>query len=369
MQIFLFPLSTFHFISYLCQSIMSKKTHIVFIVNPISGTGKKDTLPDRIAAALDHDRFSYEVLFTEYRGHAAELTRQCVARHVDVVVAVGGDGTVNEVARSLVHTETALGIIPCGSGNGLARHLCIPMDVDKAIAIINHCQIEPFDYGVINDLPFFCTCGMGFDAFISLKFAEAGKRGPITYVENVLKEGLKYKPETYELVDDQGTVYHKAFLIACANASQYGNNAYIAPGATMKDGELDVIIMEPFGVLDAPQIAADLFMKTLSNNSKIKTFRTKSIHIHRRQPGAIHYDGDPVMTGQDIDVHIEPLGIRIVANPHVTEDTTPPNQLLNVFSDLFNNINNVREDITDDLSRGSRRIQAINKVLLRKLRN
>jgi hypothetical protein len=131
---------------------------------------------------------------------------------------------------------------------------------------------------------------------------------------------------------------------------------------------MDVIIMEPFDTLDAPQVAADLFMKTLTNNSKIKTFRTKRLHIHRKEPGAIHYDGDPIMTGEDIDVHIEPLGIRIVANPNVTEDTTPPNQLLNVFSDLFNNINNVREDITDDLSRGSRRIQAINKVLLKKLR-
>ena len=354
---------------YLCTEIMSKKKSVVFIINPKSGTGRKDFLPQQIDNTLDHERFSYELRYTEHRGHAAEITRQCVADGIDVVVAVGGDGTVNEVARSLVHTNTALGILPCGSGNGLARHLCIPMDTEKAIDIINHCQIEPFDYGVINDLPFFCTCGMGFDAFISLKFAEDGKRGPITYVEHVLKEGLKYQPETYEIVDDQGVVYHKAFLIAIANASQYGNNAYIAPGATMKDGELDVIIMEPFGMLDAPQIAADLFMKTLSNNSKIKTFRTKYIRIHRHQSGAIHYDGDPIMTGEDIEVHIEPLGLRIVANPNISEDTTPPNQLLNVFSDLFNNINNVREDISEDISRGSRRIQAINKVLLRKLRS
>ena len=348
---------------------MNKKTRIVFIINPKSGTRNKEGLPEQIDAALDHERIDHEVVFTQYRGHAAELTRQYAEEHADVVVAVGGDGTVNEVARSLVHTETALGILPSGSDNGLARHLCIPMETDKALAIINNCQIEAFDYGIINGLPFFCTCGMGFDAFISLKFAEAGKRGPITYVENVLKEGLKYRPETYEIVDDQGTVYYKAFLIACANASQYGNNAYIAPGATMRDGQMDVIIMEPFGVLDAPQIAADLFMKTLSNNSKIKTFRTKSIHIRRQEPGAIHYDGDPIMTGRDIDVHIEPLGLHIVINPDIPEDTAQPNQLLNVFSDFFNNINNVREDISNDISKGNRRIQAINKVLLRKLRS
>ena len=348
---------------------MSTKKRIIFIVNPISGTASKEHIPEQIAEVMDSERFDYEVRFTEYRGHAAEITRAAANDGADVVVAVGGDGTVNEVARSLVHTDTALGIIPCGSGNGLARHLCIPLNVTKALELINTCQIESFDYGVINGLPFFCTCGMGFDAFISLKFAEAGKRGPITYVENVLKEGLKYKPETYEIGDDTGTSHYKAFLIACANASQYGNNAYIAPGATMKDGEMDVIIMEPFTALDAPQIAADLFMKTLGNNSKIKTFRTRSLHIHRKEPGAIHYDGDPIMTDNDIDVRIEHLGIKIVANPEVSEDEAQPNQVLNAFSDFFNNINNVREDITQDIEKGGRKIQAINKVLLRKLRN
>ena len=322
-----------------------------------------------ISDELDKMRFKSEVQMTEYAGHAALLAKEYAARGFDIVVAVGGDGTVNEVARSLTHTQTALGILPCGSGNGLARHLCLPLDMRKAIGIINRAQIETFDYGVINNLPFFCTCGMGFDAFISLKFAEAGKRGPITYVENVLREGLKYRPETYEVIDDSGKHSYQAFLIACANASQYGNNAYIAPGATMKDGLMDVIIMEPFDALEAPQIAADLFMKTLTNNSKIKTFRTNQLHIHRSTPGAIHYDGDPVMTGTDIDVHMEHMGLKIVTNPDASEDMTPPNQILNAFSDFFNNINNVREDLREDLGRQGRRIQAINKLLLRKLRN
>lgn len=348
---------------------MSNKKHITFIINPKSGTQKKDDFPELIDQTLDHSQFDTDLRFTEYRGHAAEIARQSAADGVDIVVAVGGDGTVNEVARSLVHTQTALGIIPCGSGNGLARHLCIPIDISGAIQLINNCRIDTFDYGVINGLPFFCTCGMGFDAFISLKFAEAGKRGPITYIENVLKEGLKYRPETYEIVDETGTTRYQAFLIACANASQYGNNAYIAPGATMKDGLMDVIIMEPFDAIEAPQIAADLFMKTLGNNSKIKTFRTKSIHIHRTQPGAIHYDGDPIMTGRDIDVSMEHMGIRIITNPNIPEDKAQPNQVLNAFSDFFNNINNVREDIRDDIEKGGRKIQAINKVLLRKLRS
>ena len=341
---------------------MSKK-HITFIVNPISGGHQKDDILKMITELTDREQFDLDIRMTEYAGHAAEIATKSAQEGVDIVVAVGGDGTVNEVARSLTHTQTALGIVPCGSGNGLARHLCIPMNVRKAIEILNHCKIMEFDYGVVNNIPFFCTCGMGFDAFISLKFAEAGKRGPITYVENVLKEGLKYKPETYEVEDETGARRYKAFLIACANASQYGNNAYIAPEASMRDGMMDVIIMEPFTALEAPQISIDLFNKTLNQNSKIKHFQTQKIHIHRQTPGAIHYDGDPIMTDPDVDVHIEHLGIRIVTNPEATEDNSQPNPVLNAFSDLFNNINNVREDI----EKGGRKIQAINKLMLRKL--
>ena len=344
---------------------MNEKKSILFILNPISGSHSKENIPEVIAKTLDTDKFEYMIRSTEYAGHAAEIARECVAAGVDIVVAIGGDGTVNEVARSLIHSRTALGIIPCGSGNGLARHLCIPMDVRKAIAIINNCKIEALDYGVINDFPFFCTCGMGFDAFISLKFAEAGKRGPITYIEKVLQEGLKYKPETYEIQDETGVTCHKAFLIACANASQYGNNAYIAPKATMTDGLMDVIIMEPFDAFDAPQISIDLYSKTLDKNSKIKTFRAKRIHIHRSGPGAIHYDGDPVVTGTDIDVHIEEKGINIITNPDLTEVDCQPNALLNMFSDFYHNINNVRKDI----GKQGKRIQAISKALQKKLTN
>ena len=339
------------------------KTTIRFIVNPISGTHGKENFPTLVSEIMDSERFDWQTVFTEYAGHATQLAKTFAEQGIDICVAVGGDGTINEVARSLVHTQTALGIVPCGSGNGLARHLCLPMDMKGALQIINKAQIESFDYGIVNEQPFFCTCGMGFDAFISLKFAEAGKRGPITYVENVLKEGLKYKPQTYCVEDESGTHNYKAFLIACANAAQYGNNAYIAPGASMKDGLMDVIIMEPFDVLDAPAIAIDMFSKTLTQNSKIKTFKAKRIHVHRSEAGAIHYDGDPIMTNADVDVEMQPLGIRIIVNPDAIEDDAQPNALLNVFSDLFNNINNVREDIV----RNGRRIHVLNKLMLRKL--
>lgn len=341
---------------------MNKK-QIVFIMNPISGTVSKAGIPHIIEANLDKEKFDYTIRETQYAGHASVIAEEAKDEKADIVVAVGGDGTVNEVARAIVQSDTALAILPCGSGNGLARHLMLPMNIKGAIRIINQCEVHCLDYGTINNIPFFCTCGMGFDAFISMKFAMSGKRGPISYVENVLKEGLKYKPETYEIEDETGTKRYKAFLISCANASQYGNDAYIAPQASMSDGLMDVIIMEPFDVLEAPQISIDMFNKTLNKNSKIKTFKTKKIHIHRDQPGVIHYDGDPLMMGEDIDIELIAKGIKILVNPTADKRMRKPNLIQNAFSEFFNDIHQVREDIT----RQTRHIQALNKILQRKL--
>lgn len=340
---------------------MKKKA--VFIINLNSGNSSKEAIPGLIDQTLDKEKFDYELVVTQYAGHASEIAAKAKDEGVDLVVAIGGDGTVNEVARAIVHSQTALGIIPCGSGNGLARHLQLPMNVKKAIETINVCEVHELDYGIINGFPFFCTCGMGFDAYVSQKFAEAGKRGPITYVENVLREGLKYKPETYVLQDENGTIKHKAFLISCANASQYGNNAYIAPQASMSDGLMDIIIMEPFDVFEAPQISIDMFNKTLNKNSKIKTFKCQKLHIHRSKPGVIHFDGDPVMTGADIDVELVPKGIRIVVNPFADTNVRKPNALQSAAAELFNEINVIREDI----SKQGRNIQSLGKALQRKL--
>lgn len=320
-------------------------------MNPISGTSNKTRIPNLIEKYLDHEKFSYEIKLTEYAGHATEIAREGRKKNTDIIVAVGGDGTVNEVARSLVNSNSALGIIPCGSGNGLARHLLLPMNERKCIGIINACKIQELDYGIVNEHPFFCTCGIGFDAFVSQKFAEAGKRGPITYLENILREGLKYKPETYEIIDNNGSVKHEAFLISCANASQYGNNAYIAPQASMSDGLLDVIIMEPFDIIEAPQISLEMFNKTLDMNSKIKTFRTNELHIRRSKPDVIHYDGDPIMAGTEIHVKLQAKGIKIVVNPYGDTSLRKPNAFQTATAELFNDINMIRENLQNQANK------------------
>lgn len=338
------------------------KRKIAFIVNPISGTQDKESVLNLIEQKLDADKFDYKIVRTEYAGHATILAREFAERKgYDAVVAIGGDGTVNEIARSLVKTTTAFGVIPCGSGNGLARHLHIPMDRAKAIQIINQFYVERLDYGTVNGTPFFCTCGVGFDAFVSSKFAMSGKRGILTYIENTLREGLKYRPDTYEIEIEGETSKYKAFLIACANASQYGNNAYIAPHASMSDGLMDVTIMEPFTVLEAPQIAIQLFNRTLNHNSRIKTFRCKNIHIRRENPGVVHFDGDPMMTGTDIDVQLIEKGLNVIIN-NKQEDIAP---FTHKFSLLW------EEFVAQGLDVGNknlRRIDNFNKEVLKRLK-
>lgn len=311
------------------------KQKILYLINPISGTQRKHGIAKLVDKLTDRTRYDVEIAHTEYAGHASVLAAEAVSRGVDIVVAVGGDGTVNEVGRSLVHTDTALAIIPCGSGNGLARHLNIPLQPRKAIEIINKGVVHKLDSGLINGRPFFCTCGVGFDAFISEKFAMAGKRGLLTYVENTLLQGLKYQPQTYLIEDENGVETCSAFLIACANASQYGNDAFIAPHASMKDGLLDVVVMKPFSTIEAPQVALQLFNRTLPGNSHVKTFKADKLVIHHEGENIAHYDGDPFRTGSTIEISIEKESFNVVVNSEWEEgNSTPP--VLNLIQSVPN---------------------------------
>ncbi len=342
---------------------MTDKKRIVFVVNPISGTQGKKAILKWIDERLDRSIYDYSIVKTEYAGHASQIAAAAVQDKVDVVVAIGGDGTINEIARSLVHTDTALGIIPCGSGNGLARHLRIPMEPKAAIEILNQGNDICIDYGKINNIPFFCTCGVGFDAFVSLKFADSGKRGLLTYLENTLHESLTYQPETYIIENEEGTVKYKAFLIACGNASQYGNNAYITPHASLTDGLMDITIMEPFTVLDVPSLSFQLFNKTLDQNSRIKTMRAKKIKIHRQHDGVMHFDGDPLMAGKELEVEIIPAGLRVIASPKKRPKEENEN-LLQVISNYFSGLHLKGEEM---LAKRQSHLFELNRNLLGKL--
>lgn len=313
-----------------------RKKRIRFIINPVSGTGKKKDIMAFIEKATDRALYDTEIYMTRHAGHAETLAREAAQAKIHAVVAVGGDGTVNEVGRGIIHSSTAMGIIPCGSGNGLARHLHIPLDVPKALHVLNTGIIKSIDYGLIGEHPFFCTCGVGFDALVSFRFSTDKKRGILTYLEKALSEFLKYQPETYELETEDGIMQHKAFLITCCNASQYGNNAFISPNASLHDGLLDITILEPFTAVEIPSMVFQLFNKLILQNSRIRSFQCKELTIHRKHEGVAHFDGDPVMLGADIPVRIVQNGLSVITPRQI--EYAPIEQVQNLINPVIKEV-------------------------------
>jgi len=291
---------------------MRKK--IAFIINPLSGTNNKNTLPDLIIKELNTSFYEPEIVFTTHRGHGRELSKEFVVSGYEKVVAVGGDGTVNEIARGLINTNTALGIIPAGSGNGLARHLSIPMNTKQAIHLLNNSEPIKMDYGLVNEQPFFCTCGTGFDAYVSTEFAKSQNRGVMTYIEKMITGYFNYKSQNYHLVGEGIDLKDKAFVITFANASQWGNNAYIAPQASVQDGMMDISIMSNFPIIAIPSIALQLFAKTIDKDLFMTTLRTSEITLYRDEVGPFHYDGEPYEEGREVKIKMVPDGLNVLVN-------------------------------------------------------
>lgn len=292
-----------------------KRKHILAIINPVSGIGSKDKIPRLIDMVVNQELCDVSIVMSEYAGHAREIAAMAVDKQFDVVVAIGGDGTINEVGSALCGTHTALAIVPSGSGNGLARHLRIPMNASRALHLLNDGVAGSFDYCTINGKPFFCTCGMGFDAEVSYRFANEGTRGFITYIKTALAEYIKYKPQEYLIDIDGAKLHEKAFVIACCNAAQYGNNAYIAPRATMQDGLIDVTVMHPFSIIESPLIGARLFLRQLGQDHHVSIYRGKRIVIDRDHDDIIHIDGDPVMMPRQLVFENVTKGINIIVPP------------------------------------------------------
>ncbi len=288
------------------------KKKIAFIINPISGTSNKKGLPEQILAVLDTGQFEPDFVVTEHRFHGRELAAGFAASGYHAVIAVGGDGTVNEVACSLRHTETALGIIPTGSGNGLARHFQIPLAVKRAVELLNHSETILMDYGLVNNHPFFCTCGTGFDAYVSTEFAKGKERGIMAYLEKIITGYFNYRSQQYHLTGDNIDLKTKAFVLTFANASQWGNNAYIAPQASVQDGKMDISILSNFPVIAIPSLALQLFTKTIDKDFFMTTLRAEEVTLHRTAPGPFHFDGEPYEEGTEISVKMVRDGLKML---------------------------------------------------------
>jgi len=284
----------------------------LLIINPISGTSKKEGLDRRVTHRLAEKGIAVTTVWTERAGHATELARDGAAQGYDIVIAAGGDGTINETAVGLLETGVTMGIIPCGSGNGLARHLNIPVDIRGALDVIAAGRSEVCDSGSVNGRPFFCTFGMGFDAEVSHKFASSGSRGFITYVRSTVSTLMHYKPQRYEITANGRTITETAFTLAVCNASQYGNNAYIAPKARITDGLLDVTLFHSGNKLRTSLVSLDLMAGSIDKNMLIDTYRVDEVVICRESEGPAHIDGEPLILPAKLHVKCHPASLRIL---------------------------------------------------------
>jgi YegS/Rv2252/BmrU family lipid kinase len=290
---------------------------ITFIVNPVSGGKDKKKVLAAIDRYLDRTVFSYEVRMTGKAGDATAWARACEA---DIVVAVGGDGTVSEVAAGLLGTGKALGIIPCGSGDGLALHLGISRNPVKAVRVLNAARIVRVDAARLDGRPFFCTAGVGLDADVAFAFARSSRRGMGTYIStawNLWMHGDR--AHRYVVETDTETWSGPAVIVTVGNANQWGNEARIVPKASLRDGLLDVTVVEPFATWEIPGLAARLMTGKAHKSRHVKTFRSTQVHLRRDQPGPAHGDGDPFGAGVDLAFEIVPDALDVVVPPERVE--------------------------------------------------
>lgn len=278
-----------------------------FIVNPISGGKPKDGIISLIKKEFDQS--CCEIVETKGPGDATRIARESSS---DIVVAVGGDGTVSEVAGGLTGSGKALGIIACGSGDGLALHLGLSRNHRKAIVDLKEGRVVPMDYGTLCGKPFFCTCGVGFDALVSWNFANSSSRGLATYIKEALKAWRNFTPGHYVIDIDGRRWEGDAVLINVANVNQWGNNAKIAPRASVTDGECDVTVVTPFSTLDIPALAFRLMTGSFDRSSKVVSLRGREIRIARDHDGPVHYDGDPSELAGPMLVSTFPAALNVV---------------------------------------------------------
>ena len=288
---------------------------ILFIINPISGKKRKDFLVEKIRQKFDNEAFDVEIAYTEHAGHGTELAA-AVLRGTDVVAAVGGDGTINEVASQLLNTDTTLAIVPLGSGNGLAHHLAIPQNADKNLQLIaDKCDTpELVDACSINDDFFFSIAGVGYDAKVAYDFNHGNERGFHGYFKYILKDYFNYNYNTYIIDCDGDRIERKAFFITFANSSQWGYNVKIQPKASVQDGLVDVCIAKKPHWFALGDTVASLLMNRIDHRKLIEYKKCKElvISIKDGQKMFWHVDGDSREPVEKIVIKIIPHSLKVI---------------------------------------------------------
>ncbi|HOX77455.1 MAG TPA: diacylglycerol kinase family lipid kinase [Bacteroidales bacterium] len=289
-----------------------EKRRICFIHNPVSGPRKLARFEDQVRQNLDLDKYDFTIRETGSPKDAMRLASAAVKDKYDIVVAVGGDGTINEVIQGIDQSDVILGIIPGGSGNGLARHLELPLEPEKAIQLINKLNTRTIDLATINGYPFASIAGLGFDARVANKYRKVKKRGFFGYFRVIAMEFFRYRAREFTLIFNDMVIKRRALLLSIANSNQFGYNTVIAPAARADDGLLDVVIVKKFPVGELPRIIGLLFTGKIDQSAYIESFKTKEIFIIRKRGKRVNIDGEAVKMGKEIFVRILPGKIKVI---------------------------------------------------------
>jgi YegS/Rv2252/BmrU family lipid kinase len=291
------------------------KRRIRFIINPVAGTRKKHNIPDRIRKHLDHRRYDYDIIYTQGRGHATELAAQAAAEGIEVVAIAGGDGSVNETATGLLDTQTALAILPLGSGNGLARHLGYSPWVTSTLHVINACHIIDMDVGRVNDKYFFSLIGIGFDAFVAKIFDREKTRGLATYALASTMGLMRFKPFDFALESPAKKLEGRAFMLNVCNANQYGYNFRIAPKASVNDGQFDVVLTRAFPRYKAPRLIYDLSVENHLSSVYVQSFQASTLRIFTQDRVYLQIDGETQPKAREFNIQLEAGRLKMLVNP------------------------------------------------------
>jgi YegS/Rv2252/BmrU family lipid kinase len=281
----------------------------LFIINERSGSKRKYDVAEVIRR---RSPFDHEIVACARKEDLDPIIDRAERDSLDVVFAVGGDGTVHETAKRLIGRKLALGILPIGSGNGFARHIGLSADPATALISCVGGRIVTIDTASVNGHPFLGVMGIGFDAVIADRFASSTVRGLQTYIREGLRAFVEFKAEEYEVTANGNTTRRCAFVIAVANSGQYGNNARIAPLASLQDGLLDIVIVDDTHLLDAAFLIARLFSGSFHRAAGVTSLQTTEVTIHRPSAGPAHLDGEPITLGEELCVRVIPQSLRLL---------------------------------------------------------
>ncbi|MDD2964972.1 MAG: YegS/Rv2252/BmrU family lipid kinase [Bacteroidales bacterium] len=294
---------------------------VLMIVNPVSGVNhkKKQLLITLAQEYLKEPHFALTVATTNFAGHAIELTREAVEQQSDLVVAVGGDGSINEIAQVLAGTQTALAIVPLGSGNGLAHFLKIPFDLKRALNLVAEGNVIKADTVSLNDHFFVSVAGVGFDALVARRFALEPRRGFFSYLKVVVREYFRYRPKKYHIVADGVEIVTRALFITFANSDQFGYKTTISPTADICDGKVDICIVQKIPFWRIPQLAWLTYTRRIDRSSFVQIVKASEATITRKKGKYLNLDGEPVKLAKSLHLKVNPASLKIIVPPTINQ--------------------------------------------------